>query len=186
MNIIQRGEVAGVLCLIAFVINFIAMFVFGVGKSLRGDVVSLVIYLVVCITYTIFLISVNEIVKSVGNSIFTRRMRQFFWAVVISCFFVSPLLIPILLPDLFEEIMVLVFILITSILGIMSIRVAPFFDKFENDQNNYGRKTAKWLKISGWLQATVILSIVGGALSLVADFYMWKLVKQERLNMEKK
>jgi|SRR3989344_6001396 len=186
MDIIRRGEIAGILCLVTSIASFIAAFVFGVGKSVTGDVVGLIIYLAVCATYLVLLLAVQEIVKSVGDAMFAHRMRDLLVAMVISYFLLAPLVAPLFVPDLLEKIFGLVAIVLIAILGIVSIRIAPFFDKLEGDRAEYGRKVARWLKISGWLMATVILSIIGVLASLIADFYMWRLVKRERLYRESK
>jgi len=186
MDTMRRGEIAGILCLIAVVASFVAAFVFGVGKSAMGDVVSLVIYVIVCVTYLALLLAVQEIVKSVGDVVFVHRMRVFLFVVVATYLLFAPLTTPFFVPDWLEAILVFVAIVLTAIFGVVSIRVAPFFDKLEGRRAEYGRKAARWLKISGWLMATVILSVFGAIASLVADFYMWRLVRSERLNANSK
>jgi hypothetical protein len=183
MDTIRRGEIAGILCLIALVAMLIVTFVSGgAAKSVIGDLVALVIYLFVCVTYFVFLLAIQTIAKSVGDAVFVHRIRDFLAASIIGCLFMAPLMTPLLLPDSLEKILVLVSVVVVAILGIVSIRIAPSFDKLEGNRAEYGRKAARWLKISGWLMATVILSFIGIFVSLIADFYMWRLVKQERLN----
>lgn len=186
MESMRRGEIAGIFCLIALITCLAVQSVFGVGKSVIGDVTALIIYLVVCATYFTVLLSVQEIVKSVGGPAFVKSMRDFLIATVASCLLMAPLLPPLLVPDLLEKILGLVAVILVVILGVVSIRVAPFFDKLEGKRAEYGKKASRWLKISGWLMATVILSVVGVLASLIADFYMWRLVKQERMGAESK
>jgi hypothetical protein len=182
MNIMRRGEIAGILCLCAVMASFVAAFVFGTGKSVVGDVVALILYLVVCVTYFVLLLALKEIIKSVGDAAFIHRMNDFLIASILVTLLMSPLTMPLLLPDLFEQILGVVAIVSVAIFGVVSVRIAPFFDKLEGVRAEDGKKACKWLKISGWLMATVVLSFIGAFLSTIADYYLWKLVKNEHLN----
>ncbi|MBP9757820.1 MAG: hypothetical protein KBD06_04430 [Candidatus Pacebacteria bacterium] len=182
MDILRRGEVAGILCVIFLVASIGASFVLGVGKSVTGDTVSLILYLAICVAYFVLILAVRHIAQSTGDAVFSSRMRDFYVAMVVICPLLAPLMAPLFITASVERILSLVMIAAFAILGIVSIRVAPSFEKLEGSRALYGRKAGKWLRISGWLMATVILSIVGGFLSLFADYYLWRMIRQERLS----
>jgi len=185
MNTFLRGEVAGIICVLALIGCLAAQYLLGgISESVTGAIVVLIFYFIICVAYVLLLFAVQEIVKSVGDATFVRRMRDFLAASVIGFFFLAPLVSPILFPELLIQVLALVSIVVVAVFGIVSIRIAPFFGKLEGERAQSGKKTALWLKISGWLMATVVLSFVGGFASLIADFYMWRLVRQERLKTQ--
>lgn len=147
-----------------------------------GDVIGLIFYLFVCLAYFVFLLAVRSIVNLTGDVAFVHRMRDFLVATIVGCLSMALSMTPALLPATLNEIFGLLSIVFIAILGIVSIRLAPYFDKLENNRARYGKKASRWLRISGWLMATVILSFIGVFASLIADFYMWRLIKNERLN----
>ena len=182
MSTLYRGEVAGIVCVFALIGGLAAQYLFGgISESIPSATVALVLYLIICGAYLLLLLAVQEVVKSVGDATFMRRMRDFLVATIIGCFLMAPLVAPVLVPGLIVQILGLVSIVIVAILGIVSIRIAPFFGRLEGERAPNGKKAATWLKVSGWLMATVILSFIGVFASLAADFYMWRLVRQERL-----
>ncbi len=182
MNTLYRGEVAGALCLLAVFAGIAEMFILGIGKSIVGDVIQLATYLVVCLTYFVFLLAIQEIVKSQGNIAFTRKMRAFLIIMVVACLGMAPSTVPILLPAHVELMLAIATIVLMVPIGIASIQLARFFENDEIERSEYEKKAGKWLRISGWLMATVILGLIGGILSFIADVYLWRMIRQKRLH----
>ena len=63
-------------------------------------------------------------------------------------------------------------------LGIVALLLAKDFKRLESDFGTPATKAASWHKISGWLLVTVILSPIGGLFSLIADYYMWRVLQE--------
>ena len=62
--------------------------------------------------------------------------------------------------------------------GIVFLLLAKDFKRLESDFGVPATKAAVWHKISGWLSISIILSPLGGLFSLIADYYMWRVLQQ--------
>lgn len=71
-----------------------------------------------------------------------------------------------------------------STLGIMvylggtTLKISKGFLSLQPEYGKLAKQTSYWHKVSGYLMVSVILSIIGIVLSLVADYFMWKLICQ--------
>src|SRR3989344_8370667 len=101
MSTLYRGEVAGIVCVFALIGGLAAQYLFGgISESIPSATVALVLYLIICGAYLLLLLAVQEVVKSVGDATFMRRMRDFLVATLIGCFLMAPLVAPVLVPGL--------------------------------------------------------------------------------------
>ncbi len=64
---------------------------------------------------------------------------------------------------------------ILSIMGILFLRVAESF-ALQSELGVLGKRIVFWNRIGGWMLASVILAIPGALVSLIGEFYLWRLL----------
>lgn len=60
--------------------------------------------------------------------------------------------------------------------GIFLFKLAECFKKYLEELGKLGKRVVIWNKISGWLLASVVLFIPGLILSLIGEFFLWRVL----------
>lgn len=136
--------------------------------------VDIVTSLALTFLYALFLDGVKEIAKISGNSAFKENVKLFYWASLVTGVIAAflppgPVLNPI--------VGVVFAVVLAVVLGLVSIRISKGFKEIER-YGKYSSRAAKWHKVTGYLMVTIIFSPIGALTSLIADFYMWKVLSE--------
>lgn len=179
LRAVRRGKLHGLICLL-LVVPY--LFVTGARifypENLPLSLVEFLISVGIFVTYTFFLLGILAIAKERKNSRFIKNVRCFV------LFYVLMLLLTLLSGFLSLDSAILALGFLVSLLilfvifGILSIRLAKDFQELTTDYGEPARKAAKWNKIAGYLLISVVLTLIGAFLSLIADYYMWRVLQK--------
>lgn len=63
-------------------------------------------------------------------------------------------------------------------LGAINLRLATDFTRLAAEYQ-YATKASFWNRISGWIMVTVVFAPIGSLISVIADYFMWRVVVQK-------
>ena len=147
------------------------------------------VFIVMTVAYFLFLWGVVVLGKNEGDETFVHHMKIFIWVSVglmivpfILGFFLG-LFAPSFSEDPSSHPLFLVLTLVAAIvalaaIGVISLYLAKDFERMERSLGEDAREASKWFRISGYLTLSVILSPIAAFLSIFADYYMWKLLRE--------
>lgn len=181
-NVIQKvrlGKNAGIICLILSVLDLVMSFFIDANKpDIFTESIQFIISVGLTITYSLLLLGIYTIVKERNDQQFIKDIKNFLTitiiiGVIVAVTSFSRLITPTILITL-----AIVYFTLGVGAGIVAIRLAKDFQRLETQYGNYAHQASRWHKISGWLLATILLLPLGGLLSIIADYYMWKVLQQ--------
>ncbi len=175
---IRRGVQAGLIYLIIILPHLLQSLLIGVSENQTPLlIVGVVLAIVADITYILLLVGVQALAKELR----AERLVQNLQAGIIITAFMLPINSLGSVFGNFSRVAAmssLVASLIVMILyGIISIRLATDFKRLEGQLGASAHVISRWQKISGYLMVTVLFSVIGALLSLIADYHMWRLLK---------
>ena len=173
------GKKAGVVTAVFVVISLITQFTLPTiyAGAFWVDALLASVYVIICVSYILFLAGLRGLAKGSESVKYTNALSFFTWTTVIASIVSFPTFFPNLMPLFVLTALSLIFVVLLVVMGIASLKLAPGFSTIS--RNPWTPKASMWLKISGWLMATVILLPIGALLSLIADYYMWKALSHE-------
>lgn len=162
--------------ILSFIIAFFLAFFQKKDTQLWADLISAIFTLVTTVTYTIFLFGVLDLAKRSSDLGFVKNTKIFIYLGVACGLIASVTSLSSLIPISILLLLLVPELVLFFALGVMAIRIAPNFKALESTVGIAAQRAAKWHKVSGWLIVSVVLFPFGLMLSLVADFYMWKVL----------
>ena len=172
---IVRARSMGVATLALFVLTLVLEAV----KSIYPGVLPLELFVIAigvlgCVAYALFVYGLVPMGMA-QNSRIAKTGKLF---AILSLVFgvVLTLITPPLVPvELIDMVVLPLMILTLFVFGILSIRISKDVKDFEPTLGTVAKRAALWNRIAGWLMVTLVLSPVGAVLSLIADYYMWRM-----------
>lgn len=176
---VRRGVAAGRWCL--FLV--IASMVLSVPGAFFQDNFYLqgllsVVGLGILATYTMLLLGILKVAEETGDNRFINDVWVFIITGVVCGLILNVFYFPTLFSPSVLATAAIIMVVTFFLLGIYSIRLSKDFSKLNQSIGPFALKAARWYKISGWLIVTLILLPIGFLLSLVADYYTWKMLKK--------
>lgn len=177
---VKMGKIFGIVCAVLFLPGFlIALPIVLYPDNITFRIIAFALYIGIFVSYVLFLIGILAIVKERADNVFVRDIKAFILLSIVVGLIVSVTgsFDNLISPGLLIAFDILNIVLIMGV-GIVAIRLGKDFKRLEDSFGKIATSAAKWHKISGWLMATIILSIVGVFISLIADIYMWLILKR--------
>lgn len=173
------GVITAGLVILSWVLQ-IAVGIYRPGDKWGLAVVTIFCMAAVAHTYLIMLDGITAIAQERQIETFIRSVLNFIRATILS---VVALIFSTLLDVISSDgSLALVSILIAVVplvyLGIVSLEIAKDFKQLEGQP---AHRAALWHKIAGILMVSIVLIPLGILVSLLADYYMWRVIS-DRLN----
>jgi hypothetical protein len=173
----RQGYTSALILVITFIIQGYLTYRFP-DDTLLFAVISGVAMIIVLYTYRLMMLGILAMAEESKDQNFTSSTLGFIKATVISCIVLAFVgivaeLIPtkvVSLISLISTVAMLVY------LGVASLRISKGFTVLEGKYTETAKRTVFWHKVTGYLLVTVILSLVGLITSLIADYFMWRLI----------
>lgn len=177
---VRMGKISGIVCAVLFLPGFlIAIPIVLYPDNITFRTIAFALYIGIFISYVLFLMGILAIVKERADKVFVKDIKAFILLSIVAGLLVSVTgsFDNLISPNLLLALDIFNIILIMGV-GIVAIRLGKDFKRLENSFGKIATDAAKWHRISGWLMATIILFIVGVFISLIADIYMWLILKR--------
>ena len=173
----QSGYYTLVIILLTFVVQGYLTIILP-EKTLWLAIFTTLATLVVTYTYWIMLLGVATIAGETNNQTFIVSVKSFIRAVLVTCFVVAfvGLIIELQNNEIISLVLSIMVLASLVYLGIVSLKIAKGFKVVEAKYGKTVKRAIFWHKVSGYLMISVILGLFGVLTSLIADYFMWRLV----------
>lgn len=153
-------------------------------NGLIFEVFTTVMTLVITYTYFVMLKGVEVAAHDSADEYLIAATKKFIQAVLVTCVGISfyGLLAYLLQNESFTLLLTIMVLGLLFWFGILSIKISKGFANVTDRYGKSARRAALWHKISGWLMVSVVLSPIGILTSLIADYYMWKVVSERLID----
>lgn len=175
---IIRAKNAGIVCLVIFILSIFVSIIAGTGKNIAFDLINLGIYAGVSISYVVMLLGLKPISQEKNDQQLLNAVNQFIWVCIVFYVVSAPMLMQSFLPSEVLKIFALLCLVIYAVTGVFSIRLGNNLKRLEVDYGRIAKNASLWSRVSGWLAVSFILLPLGLILSCVADYFMWRLLKE--------
>lgn len=169
---IKSGIITLVLVLISTILYSVAIFYPGRGIEIIGSILSVA----TLIAYIVMLKGVRALAKEVPDESLDKNLKTVMIlsgiAILPSVFISMPNVIPSM-----ALVSMLAYIFVVFVAGLYSLKLSRDFRRLVDILGISSSKAARWHKISGWLMVTIIPLVLGIVLSFIADYYMWRLLR---------
>ncbi|MBI4079824.1 hypothetical protein HY414_01165 [Candidatus Kaiserbacteria bacterium] len=177
---IWLGWLAGWLYIIALVLMFGSGFIAGIAQiDMSADYISAAEMIVFFGLFILFMLGIRGVAVRTAAPAFIRVVNTWIAINILEML----LLLPWSFPRYFEtDFLTLLLVAVLPVLcvnGIVLIRFSEQFGTFVPQFGTRANRIAWWLKVSGWMLASIILFIPGLLVFIVAEFYMWRLLASE-------
>lgn len=175
---VNNGKNAGYLVLLFVLLEFphaLAGHLYDYTGFLQT--LGFLVELAIGLSYVLVLYGVREVALQIGDKVLVRHLDFTVWLSVVltPLAAASPLLEPF--SELGAQILLLITLLVFGVVGVVAILLSHDFRRTQEQLGVVSKRIACWHAVSGYLMVTIILSPLGILLSLVADLYMWKLLR---------
>jgi|SRR3989338_6202328 len=177
---IERGVFWGLIYLILIIPSMIVSFVaqwYPQGFVIK--ILSLVVSLGSLIAGILLYVGIWALGKKRRDQVLTKHLKV--WFVLGATFLVWILLTSsnTILSSSIKLPLTFALIPLVISMGVFLILLGKDFKRLESDFGKPATRAASWNKISGWLMVIVLLSPIGALLSVIADYYMWRVLQEE-------
>lgn len=175
----KYGYITVFILLISF-IGQIALTVLLPEEFLLGQIFITVTTLLLTYTYLVLMRGISVIAAESKNEQFIKATKQYITVIISTSGILAfyGLAIVAISNSLFTFIATSLMLLCITLLGFVSLRIAKGFESIIPVYGKSARRATYWHKIAGWLIVTVILNSIGILVSLIADYYMWRVINQ--------
>lgn len=169
------GIFAGPVCLFLVLFSFILVFI--TQPSFLMDFVFFFLTIGTFCAYLIFLNALRVVAEKKNNTDLVKTIKRYIVFVVIvsipGCLTSFITVVPAI------SLIAFIIVLLLSIpLGIILLQFAKQLQKLESEFGEIAKRASFWNRISGWLIISVIFSIFSGITSLIADYYLWLILRK--------
>jgi hypothetical protein len=177
-NIIWLGWVSGWLFIIGLPAAFLAGVLIAVGQIQPVWYVDPILNTIWSVLFVAFLFGIRgfaekradlDLVKIMNSLVIISSIQiLLFGAYSLQRYFTQEFLMVVLLA-LFP---------LVCVYGVLLVRMADAFNKYVNEGVLF-KRIVWWNRVAGWMMASFILCIPGILLSLVGEFFLWRLLAKE-------
>jgi hypothetical protein len=179
-----KAKKFGIICLLLLLVEIAVLattYTIFDEKNLLQALIVCVFTLVILYTYLEMLKGIEFIAEESKNQNFIKNYQSFKIAIIITgIYFAFSDLVDVIAQNEIISFAVLILTLLTFLyLGIVSLFLAKSFSELDATLTKYAKQAAFWNKLSGVLFVSVLFGVFGALTSLIADFYMWKVISEK-------
>lgn len=176
---LDRGSRWGIFALLLLIPGMIVGAIPGFEESVLLQAISFVIFILSSIAFILLVLGVRAIASGRKEENFLKNAHAFLALSLALCVVSAFVSFPDLLSPLMTFFLFAGMIILIIGFGVVSIRMGRDLKRLAPELGYYAEKASFWSRLSGWLIVTIVLGFVGLFLTLIADYYLWRLVQQE-------
>ena len=181
INVLEKAKKHGYYSLVILLISYAAQAYLGYKfpeETLWFSVVTAIGMIIVLYTYRTMMLGILAMAEESTDQNFILSTKSFIKTTIISCLVIAFVMVvfELISTELVAFVSFISIVAMLVYLGMASLKISKGFTALEEKYAKTAKRAVFWHKITGYLLVSVILSIIGMITSLVADYFMWRLI----------